>query len=72
MHNFPTPSDHQFHGSLNKSKNPYPLRNHIISNEATAGAPGTIQPVASWFQGPDSCLIGNYVISQWVWVFATM
>ncbi len=41
MHNFPTPS-----------KNPYPLRNHMTPNLATAGAPGTTQPVALWFLGP--------------------
>ena len=37
------------------SKNPFLLRNRIIPNEATAGAPGTIRPAASWFLGPDSC-----------------
>ena len=65
-----TPSDPYFRGSLDKSKNPYPLRNRIIPNEATAGTPETTQPAASWFLGPDSCLVGNYAICQWVWALA--
>ena len=24
--------------------------------------------VASWFLGPDSCLVRNYAISQWLWI----
>ena len=52
------------------SKNPYPLRKCIIPNTATARVPGMTGPVASWFLGPNGCLIRNYVISQWVWVFA--
>ena len=55
-----------------KSKNPYLSRNSVIPKEATAGAPETRRPVASWFQGPDGCLIGNYAISQWVWVLAIL
>ncbi len=38
--NFTTPSDLHSHGSWNECKNPYPLRNRIIPNEASAGAPG--------------------------------
>ena len=52
MRNFPTPSDPHFYGSWDKSKNPYPLRNCIIPNSATAGDPGTIQPAAEMFLGP--------------------
>ena len=66
MCNFPTPNDHQSYGSWDKSKNPYSLKYHIIPNSATAKAPGTTQPAASWVLGPDSRLTGNYVISQWV------
>ena len=44
-----------------KSKNPYPLRKRW----ATAGAPGTSLPVASWLLGPDGCLFGTLAISQW-------
>ena len=57
------------HGSWDKSKNPYPLRNCFIP-KATVKGPGTTQPVASWFLVSDCCLFENYVISQWVWVLA--
>ena len=40
------------------------------AHSATAGAPGTTRPQALWFMGPNSCLIGNFVISQWVCVLA--
>ena len=55
-----------------KSKNPYPLRYHIIPNSAMAWALKLTQPVTSWFLGPDSCLVENYAISKWVWVLAIM
>ena len=45
---------------MDKSKNPYLLRNRIILNVATARAAGTTQPVASWFLNLVSCLIGNH------------
>ncbi len=64
------PRDPHSYGSWHKSKNAYPLRNNIIPNEATARAPETIWPVASWCLGSDSCLVGNNVIFQWVWVLA--
>ncbi len=51
-------------GHGDKCKNPYPLRNHIILNLATARAPENIRPQATWLLGPDSYLIGNYAISQ--------
>ena len=72
MRDFPIPSDPHAHGSWDIHKNPYPLRNCIIPNLATVGAPGTKRPVASWFPGPDSFLIGNYVISQWAWLLAIL
>ena len=55
-HNFPSLSDH-FHWSFNKSKNWYPLRNHIIPTLATARAPGTMRPQAKQFLGPQQLLI---------------
>ncbi len=64
MHNFPTPSDSYSHGSSDESKSPHPLRNHIISNLATAGAPRTTQPVVLSFLHPACCLIGNYGYSK--------
>ena len=63
-------SDLHFPGAWGNTKNPYPLRNRIFPNLATAGNPGMTRPAASRFQGHDSCLGGNYVISQWVWVLA--
>ena len=57
---------------LDKSKNAYLSRNHIIPDEAAVKGPGPTQSVASWFLDPDSCLIGNHVISQWEWVLAIM
>ena len=47
-------------------------RAHASSISATARAPGITQPVALWLPGPDSCLVGNYANSQWVWVLAIM
>ena len=47
-----------------------PLRNRIIPNLTTAGAWWTTRPVASCFLGRNGCLVGNYVISQRVWVLA--
>ncbi len=71
MRDFPTPCDPHSQGSWDKSKNPwYPSRNCTIPNEATARAIGTTRPVASWFLGPNSCLIGNHAISQQAWVLA--
>ena len=57
-------SNHQY------SKNPYTLRNRIISNLATVGAqePWGHRPSGSW--RPGSCWIGTHVISQRVWVLA--
>ncbi len=40
-----------------KSKNPCPLRSHTSSNEATAGAPGTMRPAALCFPGPAVALL---------------
>ena len=65
---FPTPIMLIPNGSWDKSKTLYPLRNCILPKEATAGAPATTQSAALWFLDPHSCLIGNYAISQWVWV----
>ena len=70
LHDFPTPNDLHSLGSWDKSKNPYPLGNCIIPNSATAGAQGTTQPATSWLLDASGCLIGNYTISQWVWVIA--
>ncbi len=28
--------------------------------------------VASWFLGPDGCLVVNYAMSQWVWILSTL
>ena len=64
MCNFSTPSDPHSYGSCDKSMNPYPLRNHIYPNSATARAPESTWPAALWLLGPDSFLVGNYVISQ--------
>ena len=72
MHNVPAPSDPHSHGSWDKNKNPYQLRNHIIPNKTSARVPGTIRPAASWFLSPNSWLVGNYAISQWVSVLAIM
>ncbi len=72
MHDFPTPRDPHPCGPWDKSTNPYPSRNRIIPTLATTGAPGTTQPAASWFLGPDGCFVGNYVISQRVWVLAIL
>ncbi len=54
------------------SKKPYPLRNCIILNETAGGVhkPRGHSPAASWFMDHLGCLVGNYVISQWDWVFA--
>ncbi len=66
----------QFHNTQwpsfpwDKCKNPYPLRNCITCNEATARAPGTTRSVVSWCLGSKSHVVGNYVISEWVWVLA--
>ena len=70
MRNFPTPSDSHSNGSWDESKKPYPLRNCTIPNSATVGAPRPTQPAASWLLDPDGCLIGNQVISQWLWILA--
>ena len=70
LHNFPTPSDLISHESWEKSKYPYQFRNHVIPNLATAQAPRTTRLAATWFLDPESCLIGNYAISRWVWVLA--
>ena len=72
MCDFPTPGDPHSYGLRNKSKNPYPLRYRIIPDLATARAPGTMKSTALLFLGHDSCLIGNYAISQWVWVHVIM
>ena len=37
LHDFSTPINHHSHVSWDESKNPYPLRNHIIPNSATPG-----------------------------------
>ena len=65
MHVFTTPSDPHSHGAWDKNRNPYPLGNCINPNTATARAPGTCG-----FVVPGSCLIGNYRISQPVWLLA--
>ncbi len=65
---FPTCSDPYAHGSWDRSKNLYPLRNHIIPNMAAARVPRTTQLVASWFLDPNGCLIGSYAMFQLVWV----
>ncbi len=44
--------------------------NRVIHNSSTAGAPETTQLAASWFLGPNSCLVGNYAIPKHVWVHA--
>ena len=41
-------------------------RTHV----ATVGARGTTFPMALWFLDLSGCLVGTYVISQWVWVLA--
>ena len=56
MCHFSTLSDPHSHGSWDKSKNPYPLRNCIILKLATAEAPGTTMPEDSWFFGPQQLL----------------
>ena len=55
LDNFPTPNDLHSDGSWDKSKSPYLLRNDIIPNSATVGAPGTNWPVDSWCLDPDGC-----------------
>ena len=70
MCNFSTPSDHHSQGSWDKSKNPYPLRNHIIPDLTTGVAPTTTWPAALWLLCPISCLVGNYAMSQWEWILA--
>ena len=52
------------------SKIPYPLRNHIIPNEASIRAqePQSSRPSGSWTFG--GCWVGNYAISQRVWIHA--
>ena len=35
-------------------------------------APETTLPATLWYLYRDVCLIGNYVISQWVWVLAIL
>ena len=72
MCDFLTPNDPHSHMSWDKCENPYPLRNCMIPNSATAGAPRTTWPVALWLLGPDSCLVWNHAISQWVWALATI
>ena len=68
---FPTPGDliPMGHGIKRES---YPLRNLIIPNEGTIKAPGTTRPVTLWFLDPGACCIGNYGISQWAWVHASL
>ena len=61
VYHFPM-SGHDPHGPGNKSKNPYALRNCIISVLTTAGALVTTQTVAL-FLDPVGCLIGKYAIS---------
>ena len=48
--NFPTSNNPHSHGSIDKSKNLYPLRNCIIPNKATIG-PGTMRLQAELFLG---------------------
>ena len=64
---FPTSTDPHSHGSLDKSKNPYPSRNYIISNSATTRAPGTTWAVVSWFHASMVAAMG-IMISQLEWV----
>ncbi len=52
LRNFATPSDLHFHRPWDKSKNLYPLGNHIILNKAIARTPGTPRPADSWFLHP--------------------
>ena len=72
MCDFQTLNYPHYYGSWDETKNIYTLRHCAISNLATARAPETTQPVAFRFMGPDSCLTGNYVISQWVQVLGIM
>ena len=62
LRDFPTPSDPHSHGSWGKSKNPYPLKNRVIT-EAIAGVP---EPLRLWPHRPDpgGCFFGNHAISQ--------
>ena len=50
MCNFPTPSDPHFYGSLYKSENPHPLRNHTILISATGRVQVALglRPGSSW------------------------
>ena len=52
------------------SKKPYPLRIQIIPKKTTIWAQKRIgcRPSGSW--GPGRWKVGNYVISQWLWVLA--
>ena len=52
------------------SKNPYPLRTCIILTRRSFGSRNHIRqhPSDSWCS--DSWEVGNYTISQWVWVLA--
>ena len=68
MHHFPTRNKPHAFGPWDKSKSPYPMRNRIIPNSATIGGPGTDLHVVSWFLVPNHCPVGNYVISELVWV----
>ena len=54
--------------SVDNSKNPYPLRNRLIANEATARADKPWRCTPSGSLGPSGCWFGNYTISLWVWV----
>ena len=60
-----------YHQILPYSKNPYPLRIRIIlPNEIAVRVqePQRDSPSDSWV--PGCCQVGNYAISQWVWVLA--
>ena len=41
------------------------LHNFQLGNQ---WGPGTTRPAALSFLGPSGCSVGNYAISQWVWV----
>ena len=61
MHNFPTPIGPHSYGSWDKSRNSYPLRNHIILNLATTGALETTWlphwELCNFSRGMSSCYI---------------
>ena len=54
------PSDPHSYVSWDKSKNSYQLRNHIIPNAATAGAPGTTRPM--WSHGSWALVIASGIM----------